>query len=211
MSRRILWTLLILVLGGVMAAWLATLMVPGLRSDAVRNGTLDSFGAVPEFSLTDQLGRPATRSELIGQPWVADFIFTRCAGPCPRMSERMARLAGALEPDSGVRFISFTVDPEYDTPTVLNEYARALGADSARWRFLTGSRAEILRLSINGFHLAMGDAVIDSATALMDVAHSTRFILVDRAGVIRGYYDGEDEAALATLGRDIKTLTRGRP
>ena len=93
----------------------------------------------------------------------------------------------------------------------MHEYATALGADSDRWRFLTGSRAEILRVSIDGFHLAMGDAEIDSATALMNVAHSTRFVLVDGAGIIRGYYDGEDETALAGLDRDINILTGNRP
>jgi protein SCO1/2 len=165
---------------------------------------------VPDFSLTDQLGRPATRSDLAGQPWVADFIFTRCGGPCPRMSERMARMVKAMGHDAGVRFVSFTVDPDYDTPAVLGEYAAALGADAAEWRFLTGSRAQIHRLSIDGFHLAMGDAEVDSATALMNVAHSTRFILVDGAGIIRGYYDGEDEAALAMLSRDLKGLLRNR-
>lgn len=207
MSRRILWAVLILVLGGVMVAWLATSMRPETSSDTARGGPLDSFGAVPDFSLTDQLGRPTTRADLDGRPWVADFIFTRCGGPCPRMSERMARMANALGPDSTVRFVSFTVDPDYDTPAVLREYATALGADSDRWRFLTGSRAEILRVSIDGFHLAMGDAEIDSATALMNVAHSTRFVLVDGAGIIRGYYDGEDETARAGLDRDINVLT----
>lgn len=211
MSRRLLWALLILVLGGVLVAWLATVMLPGLRSGKAGGGTLDSFGAVPDFSLTDQAGRATTRKELLGQPWVADFIFTRCGGPCPRMSERMARMAAAPGHDSRVRFVSFTVDPEYDTPAVLNEYAAALGANPEQWRFLTGSRAEILHLSIDGFHLAMGDAEVDSATALMNVAHSTRFILVDAGGIIRGYYDGEDDAAVAALNRDLKGLVRTRP
>jgi len=209
-SRRLLWALLVLVLGGVMVAWLATTMVPGLRSGSAGGEALDSFGAVPDFSLTDQAGRTTTRKELLGQPWVADFIFTRCGGPCPRMSERMARMAAAPGQDPNVRFVSVTVDPEYDTPAVLNEYAAALGANPAQWRFLTGSRADILRLSVDGFHLAMGDAEVDSATALMNVAHSTRFILVDAAGIIRGYYDGEDDAALAALSRDLKSLVKTR-
>ncbi|TPW04141.1 MAG: SCO1/SenC family protein, partial [bacterium] len=108
MSRRLLWAVLVLTLGGVLAAWMVTTMRSGPRSGASDGVALDSFGAVPDFALTDQLGQPATRADLAGQPWVADFIFTRCGGPCPRMSERMARIAGGLSPDSKVRFVSFT-------------------------------------------------------------------------------------------------------
>ncbi|HEX7878544.1 MAG TPA: SCO family protein [Candidatus Eisenbacteria bacterium] len=206
--RRIWWTLLVVVLGGVIAIWLAGELIPGFPTNSARSGTLPSFGPAPSFELVDQLGRPFSSTALAGRPWVADFVFTRCAGPCPLMTRRMAALVDTLGPRTPVKFVSFTVDPEYDTPAVLREYAGGFRADPDRWRFLTGLPADLHQVSVNGFHLAMGEAEADSATQLISVAHSTRFILVDAAGQVRGYYDGEDAAAMTALARDAASLAR---
>lgn len=156
----------------------------------------------PPFSLTDRSGRTVTRDDLAGRPWIADFIFTRCAASCPAMTARMARLRREL-PAGSARFVSFTVDPAHDTPQVLARYAASFGA-GPDWLFLTGGEEELHRLSREGFKLAV-DAAPPPGTASPQepILHSTRFVLVDGRGRIRGYYDGFDEESLAKLERDL--------
>ena len=101
------------------------------------------LGAVPQFRLINRDGRAIDSEELLGAPWVADFIFTRCALSCPRMTERMMRLEG-LAP-SGLRRVSFSVDPEYDSPEVLRLYADTWGITDSEWLFLTGQKESIRR------------------------------------------------------------------
>lgn len=159
---------------------------------------------MPEFSLVERSGRPATRAALRGRPWIADFIFTRCAGICPAMTARMAalrtRLAGAP-----VRFVSFSVDPRTDTPEVLARYAAAAGAD-ADWWFVTGPMSDLHALSTQGFKLAAMENAPGAQTADGPFLHSAKFVLVDGEGVIRGYYDSEDPAALVALEADARRL-----
>lgn len=217
-AARFLWTLLIVALGGVIFAWAGTRYLwPDLVPRSPRHGALDRFGEVRDFQLTDQLGRPVSLADFKGQPWVADFIFTRCGGPCPMMTRQMAWLADTLGAGVPVRFASFSVDPDYDTPEVMRAYAEQFGADHERWRFLTGPRLTISDISINSFHLAMGDpspaapVPADSLANvnLIDIAHSVRFVLVDGSGQIRGYYDGTDIEALRRLARDVRGLVKG--
>ena len=87
------------------------------------------LGEVPDFTLVNRDGQAVRRADLAGAPWIADFIFTRCGASCPMMSLRMAKLERELPRDLGVRFVSFSVDPEYDTPEVLQEYAESFGAN----------------------------------------------------------------------------------
>jgi protein SCO1 len=163
------------------------------------------LGEVPDFALVNRDGQPVRRADLAGAPWVADFIFTRCGAACPMMSLRMARLERELPADLGVRFVSFSVDPEYDTPKVLQEYAESFGAPG-RWLFLTGEKGEIYRLSREGFKLA-----VDDTTPVNEdepILHSTRFVLVDGDGRIRGYYEAFDEEAVKKLTADVEALAR---
>lgn len=162
---------------------------------------LPVIGDVPEFHLTDQASRALSRGDLFGRVWVADFIFTRCAGPCPLMTARMARLQGVVADLTDVRLVSFSVDPERDTPAVLREYAARHGAQAGRWHFLTGPRADIYDLAKRGFHLT-----VQSETDTTPLLHSTYFMLVDRRGRIRGAYNGEDDEALERLKRDVRRL-----
>jgi len=160
--------------------------------------------ALPEFTLVERSGRPATLAALRGRPWIADFIFTRCAGVCPAMTARMAalrtRLAGAP-----VRFVSFSVDPGNDTPEVLARYAATAGA-SADWWFVTGPMRDLHALSTEGFKLAAMENAPGASTADGPFLHSSKFVLVDGEGWIRGYYDSEDEAALRALEADARRL-----
>lgn len=153
----------------------------------VRRGeALPVLGALPEFALTERSGRRVGLDDLTGRIWVADFFFTYCAGPCPVMSRRMAELQSLIEKNqfNDVLCVSFTVDPEHDTPAVLSEYAEVFSAKPDRWLFLTGDKRHLRDLAIKGFKIA----VQDPEQGDDQIIHSTRFVLVDRVGRIRGYY-----------------------
>jgi protein SCO1/2 len=165
------------------------------------NHTLPNYGTVPAFELTDQSGQPFGSRQLLGKIWVADFIYTTCPGPCPMISSRMSETQKPLR-DTDVKLVSFTVDPQHDTPAVLQGYATRLNAQPERWTFLTGDKETIYRLSRDGFKLATADG--DSAGPI----HSTRMILVDRGGSIRGYYDATDADAVTRLLADVAHLLR---
>jgi len=155
------------------------------------------LGDVPEFKLTERSGKTITRDSLRGKVWIADFIFTCCAGPCPIMSHRMAGVQAELDRLrwADVRLVSISVDPERDTPDVLEKYANKYGASKKQWLFLTGPKADIYDLSIRGFKVGLQDE-----TAEDPIIHSTRFVLVDRRGRIRGYFDiTEDDPDLQRM------------
>ena len=148
---------------------------------------------VPAFSLVDQNEQPVTDQTLCGKPWVAAFIFTKCAGPCPMMSANMAKLQQRVaHPD--LKLVSFTVDPQRDTPAVLKQYAHTLGANESRWSFLTGS-SDAMTAVAKGMLLPFMPASADA-----DITHSTKFLLVDESGGVRGVYssDAEGMEQLAT-------------
>jgi protein SCO1/2 len=154
----------------------------------------------PAFTLTNRDGRAVRSQDLAGKPWIADFIFTRCPASCPLMTARMARLDQELARDHEVRLVSISVDPEHDTPAVLERYAQSYKAPP-RWLFLTGGKEEIYRLSRQGFKLGI-DIPPPSGPggpAVEPILHSTRFVLVDGQGRIRGYYDGIDEDSMKKL------------
>lgn len=168
------------------------------------------LGDSPDFTLTDQRGAGFGKRDLDGQLWVADFVFTRCASMCPRLTARMAELQEELRADplwQELRLVSFSVDPEYDRPGVLAEYADRNGADPERWVFLTGGREEIWALSKDGFKLAVGE---DPGNADEPLFHSGKFVLVDRDGRIRGYYDALDADGYSALLTDLRRLATAR-
>ena len=167
--------------------------------------SLPDRGSLPEFALVDHHGRPFTRQSLRGSVWIIDFIFTRCAGQCPLMTQRMAALQQRFAAVSGVRLASISVDPSYDSPERLAGYAQHYGARDGQWAFLTGSEEAVFRLSREGFHLGVGK---DGSTE-EPVTHSVRFVLLDRAAHIRGYYDADDSEALRRLEQDARQLARG--
>lgn len=161
---------------------------------------LPVFGNIPDFTLTERSNRTVQREDLAGSIWVADFIFTRCGGICPVMSANMRKLQDMLPAD--VRFLSFSVDPEYDTPAVLADYADRFGADRDRWLFLTGDQQALYKLSSEGFKLA----VANDGSEAEPITHSSRFVLIDREGQIRGYYGMDDKGSLGRLAEDARQL-----
>ena len=173
---------------------------------ALLQRTVSSYGTVPSFQLVNQNGQPFGSPQLAGKIWIADFIYTTCPGPCPMISSRMSELQKPLE-KTDVRLVSFSVDPEKDTPQVLRGYAEKLQADPARWNFLTGPKSAIYKLSHDGFKLAVSDGSNEQGIPV----HSTRMVLVDRHGQIRGYYDATEADAVTKLVADTNHLLREQP
>lgn len=146
---------------------------------------LPVLSTLPDFSLTSDKGTEVTKATLAGKVWIADFFFTSCSGPCPVMTRSMAEVAKKLELYPEVEFVSFSVDPETDTPEVLARYGEKFGANPARWHFLTGTVEAIQQIAVKGFMIGSVDD---------PVIHSTKFCLVDQKGQIRGYYTGTEAA-----------------
>ena len=199
LRSSLLWGLLILTL--IVIAVAAAL-------HARRSEPPPVMSQVPEFALVNRDGRPVHRADLAGRPWIADFIFTRCPASCPMMTARMARFDRELPRDAAVRLVSFSVDPEHDTPAVLQRYAESFKAP-ARWLFLTGDGRQIYRLSREGFKLGVDAAPQTSGAETAEpILHSTRFVLVDGEGRIRGYYDAFDAESMKGLTRDLQAISR---
>ncbi len=162
-------------------------------------------GEIGDFAFTNSLGQTIGKKDLLGKPWIANFIFTSCSGPCPKLSTEMARLQQELT-GADLRFVSFSVDPERDTPEVLASYAKRFQADTKRWHFLTGSKEGMHRFIHEGFRLAVAEAPADERLLGMEISHSARFVLIDAEGKIQGYFDGTDPVAVETLRKKAKKL-----
>jgi len=171
-------------------------------AETSESGELPVIGTVPAFELTNQDGDAFPASELADEVWIADFIFTRCSGPCPRMTLGLRELQDVLESNEDARLVSITVDPDFDTPQVLKEYAEGYGANLDRWTFLTGPSKTVRDLARNGFYL--GSPELTDAEGR--VVHSIYFALVDRKGQIRGYYNGLEEPERKRLAADVRRL-----
>lgn len=203
--------------------------VAGMGRSSEHSAPLPSYWPAPEFALVDQTGAPVVTADLRGTVWVASFVFTSCADVCPAISARMARLSDDLRREhllgERVRLVSFTVDPERDTPDVLRDYARRFGGlPPADWAFLTGSDGDALRSMIQeGFHLTAMTMSADAAehsghdadaaraaTAAAalgyQVTHSPRLLLIDASGVVRGIYDALDDEAVGRLLPHVRRL-----
>jgi protein SCO1/2 len=178
---------------GILGYWYLTMQVE-------KQVLLPSYGTAPDFSLVSEDHQDISRNNLMTKVSIIDFIFTECAGTCPMMSSKMSELQTSLSNDPHVQFISFSVDPETDTPEVLSEYAKQYNAKKGTWIFLTGNKQSIYDLTKQGFHLGL-DIEGDNA-----IIHSQKFVLVDSHAVIRGYYDSEDEEAMKNLIRDARIL-----
>ncbi len=188
----------VLLSAGLVTAW----QVYGPPPEPKRAGQdLGDLGyELGSFRLTERSGRAVTEADLAGDVWVAAFVFTRCPMSCPRISSVMKKdLQGPLG-DAGVRLVSISVDPDYDTPAVLARYAAGLGADPDRWWFLTGKQDEVVDLILDRFHLPIEkDPGADADAKVEAVRHSPRLVLVDRGNKVSGYFDSDDPKAVAKL------------
>ena len=200
---RVFWlvligaTLLMLTVG----AFLFLREVKAIRAQSQR---LPVLSEVPEFVLAERSGTDVRLSDLLGRVWVADFIFTHCAGPCPLLSAQMQALQAPLREMPDTRLVSFSVDPERDTPEVLSEYADRYLADEDRWLFLTGEKDRVYSVIREGFQLGVGG--VEAGTD--QIMHSLRFALVDRKGRVRAYYDGTDPGLPRKLLPELRMLLK---
>lgn len=208
----VLWALVVVALVGAVAA---RLLIPRERVAGNARGTemamlssderISQSGrelfAAPELKLTDQDGRPFSTAQLRGRPWIADFIFTTCGSLCPIMSHQMAELQKQTPGEVGL--VSFTVDPEKDSPPVLKAYGEALHADFGRWHFLTGTPRQMADAEY-----AMKISV-EPATANAQIVHSNKFLLVNGDGKVVGVYDGTDAGDVKRLAADASHLAGG--
>lgn len=138
--------------------------------------------SLPDFTLTDQYGSPVTREMMRGKVWVANLMFASCSTVCLTLGKHLSALDAKIQALPEVRIVSLSVTPEADTPDVLRAYAQKCGA-SQQWLFLTGERAQIQQLATGGFCLSAGTDEV--------LTHSDKLVLIDRAGIVRGYFDGK--------------------
>jgi cytochrome oxidase Cu insertion factor (SCO1/SenC/PrrC family) len=198
----------ILAVSGLCLLLVATWYVVCLPAAKVHDRPLPVVASVPAFTLTERSGRTVSREDLLGKVWVADFVFTTCTGPCPEMTLRMRSLQETLKRTKrDITLVTVTVDPVTDTPKVLQRYADKFGADPERWLFLTGDDERFIHnLVLKGFLQALAPATEDSP-----IIHSTRFVMIDRQGRIRGSHDGLDVEERDQLLHDLdKLLGEGR-
>jgi protein SCO1/2 len=187
---RTLWVGLILFFGLLSLAYL--LSFAELRS--AQKKPLPVIGQIADFTLTNEVGSVTTLADLTNHVWMADIIFTRCAGACPVMTRQMRQLQDALPPASSARLVSLTTDPDYDSPVILQRYASHYAANSNRWLFLTGTKAQLAGLAAGSLKLgATPVASADQKTPVDLFIHSTIFVAVDKHARLRGIFETEGE------------------
>ena len=168
-----------------------------------RQKALPVIDQVANFTLTNQDGNVTTLAELSNHVWVADIIFTRCAGSCPVMSTEMKSLQDALPSTSHAKLVTLTTDPDYDTPSILKRYGERYGADFQRWTFLTGAKGELAGLATGSLKLGSTPVPPPDRTNSVDLfVHSTIFVVVDKQSRLRGSFQ--------TQGQDVD-WTKIRP
>jgi len=183
------WGISVVILLAVIA-WIVINQAEKSRAD------LPEYGAVPNFEFVNQDGDPFGTEEITGKITVLDFIFTNCQGPCPVMSSKMSQLYQQYSNTDQVQFVSISVDPERDTLEALKAYGKRHGVNDHRWNFLRAPIDSVRDVSVNGFSLGGN----------FPMGHSTRFVLIDPDGTIRGYYRSLDDESIEALKRDIKAL-----
>jgi protein SCO1 len=167
---------------------------------------LPTLGNVGSFNLRDQANRPVSAETLRGTVWAAAFFFTRCPTICPRITRRMRDLQEQASKDGvKLQLVSFSVDPDNDTPEVLSAYAKQYGANLATWRFLTGDLEVVRKTSEQGFKLALDGKPTPGAEHL-GLFHGSHLVLVDRTSAIRGYYRTSEDSQMTQILKDAALL-----
>lgn len=193
-------------------------VVKGSRLDNVESNSssptakLVKIGPAPQFKLTNQDNVTISNKDYKGKVYVLEFFFTTCPSICPKMNLSMLEIEKTFFGNPNFGIVSITIDPNHDTPAVLKNYARLLGAKSAGWNFLTGNKEDIMALSNKGFNLYAGE----NANVNGGFEHSGLFALIDKDGNIRCrkdnfgnpilYYDGLDKKGVRDIQQDIKIL-----
>jgi cytochrome oxidase Cu insertion factor (SCO1/SenC/PrrC family) len=198
--RRVFGILAILSAATLFFFWALTWKTGGARFEA--GPPLPVIAQVPDFKLTERSGREMTLDDFAGKVWVADFIFTRCSGPCPNLSAKFRAMQNELAEEPNVRLVSICLDPENDTPAALVDYAKRFNAQGERWFFLTGT-------DVNYVHGLVEKGFLQSVVPEGDgspLMHSTYLVIIDGLGRIRAAHDGVEPEARAKVIRDVYKL-----
>jgi protein SCO1/2 len=212
MRKQVFWSGLVLTLLSLPVGW----MLLHARPQPVEPGVLKEsaptelpvLSALPGFALTDQDGQPFSLDRMRGKVWIVNFIFTSCPSVCPLLTQKMATLhEKSANLGAAVQLVSFSVDPETDTPAVLKEFRARYAKDPSRWTFVTGPIDAIEAAVEKGFKMVMSreKRPVEGQENAFDIVHGEQFVLVDAVGQIRGYYHKED-AELARLLKDAARL-----
>ena len=184
---RTLWIGIILFLALLCVAYVLSLSE---FSNTTRHRPLPVLSHVADFTLTNQDGQVTTLADLTNHVWVADIIFTRCAGPCPIMTAQMESLQDVLPPASRAKLVTLTTDPDYDTPPVMKKYGEHFGANFNRWKFLTGTKAEIAALASGSLKLSAVPVKLEDQKNPADLfIHTTIFVAVDKHARLRAIFE----------------------
>ncbi|MBA4150184.1 MAG: SCO family protein [Verrucomicrobia bacterium] len=203
-ERKLEW-----IVWSILAA--VVLVIAGVYVSQRGGPQLKMLRHLPDFTLTNQFDQAVSLSSLRGDVWLANIIFTRCPGPCARMTKQFSEIQAALPKDKAVKLVTLTADPGYDTPSVLKAYAERTEADSSRWHFLTGPKEEVYRVALEGLMLAVQEKTPTDQESADDLfIHSTLFVLVDKRGNVRSFYESTDEGLNQRILGDVKQLLRER-
>jgi cytochrome oxidase Cu insertion factor (SCO1/SenC/PrrC family) len=173
--------------------------------------TLPVLNAIAAFTLTNSAGTTVTLADLTNHVWVADIIFTRCAGPCPRMTRQMKSLQDLVPATRNVRFVTLTTDPLYDVPAVMAKYADHYQADTNTWMFLTGTKLQIANLAAGSLKLGSQPVPAAERKDEFDLfIHTTIFVMVDKHAHLRGIFQtgGDDVDWPSVQGRLLASLAQ---
>ncbi len=196
-----LWGLVLVGIVGIVliqrAARQRRMITESAATQGVQSGNQPVERRVADFVLLNQDGKQVSLDSLRGRSWIGAFIFTRCQGPCPLLTQNMMDLRAMLA-DRPLRLVSFTVDPSYDSPAVLKQYALDRSIDLSDWMFLSGDRESIFNVA-RSMNLA-----VQPALGNQPILHSTRLVWVDENGYIISTIDGMDKAAVKELAASIK-------
>jgi len=184
---------------------LALILIPVAIMQAEPPAPPPVLGDAPNFTLVTHQDQPVSLDSFADQALVVDFIFTRCPDVCPMLSERLIQLQGDVPdgPTLPVRFLSISVDPEFDSPEVLASYASKFAGDMDRWVLATGPKAD-MEATLAGFQQGVSDAGL-TEDGEVSIFHSQRFLLVDGQGRIRGFHS-VDNAGYEALIEAIEGL-----
>ena len=204
--QRLVWSSLVITLLAITIAFAwSQLRPPGPKI------VLPLNYPVPEFTLTNQFGQPVTLENLRGHVWVADIIFTQCAGPCPVMTATMAKLQARLPRSSRAKLVTLTTDPENDSTAVLKRFAERFKADFSRWSFLTGRKDQIARLAVDGLKLTAIPKSPSERESEVDLfIHSELFVVVDKRGNVRAAFESYQPDAIENVLQAVAQLERER-
>ena len=197
MVRWVVWSGLFLVILAICFAFVREQRASISTSnypDSIKQDALPIISKLSDFTLTNQLSKSVGLADFAGKVWFADIVFTRCPGPCPAMTKRMAELQSYYANNQNVAFVTLTTDPEFDTPKIMERFAVKHGAQNRSWDFLTGEKSEIVRLAVDGMKLTVMDKPKGKQVSPEDLfIHSSYFVVLDQQGRLRGALESLEE------------------